>query len=59
MEDSLHPKWGSALPPFYTAIVRCLGVLEGLAIEVSFLFLGAICLFRDSGSPGTYQGCTV
>jgi aarF domain-containing kinase len=23
------------LPPFYIAIIRCLGVLEGLAIQVS------------------------
>ncbi|KAJ1494065.1 hypothetical protein T484DRAFT_1766554, partial [Baffinella frigidus] len=31
-------KFPFALPPFYTAIVRCLGVLEGLAIEVDGRF---------------------
>jgi hypothetical protein len=31
-------KFPFSLPPFYTAIVRCLGVLEGLAIEVDGRF---------------------
>lgn len=28
-------KFPFSLPPYYIAIIRCLGVLEGLAIEVS------------------------
>ena len=28
-------KFPFSLPPFYIAIIRCLGVLEGLAIQVS------------------------
>ena len=29
-------KFPFSLPPFYIAIIRCLGVLEGLAIQVSY-----------------------
>ena len=30
-------KFPFSLPPFYIAIIRCLGVLEGLAIQVSLM----------------------
>lgn len=32
------------LPPFYIAIIRCLGVLEGLAIQVSLFIMNASCI---------------
>jgi aarF domain-containing kinase len=32
-----------SLPPFYIAIIRCLGVLEGLAIQVRFEVLLLSC----------------
>ena len=31
-------KFPFSLPPFYIAIIRCLGVLEGVAIQVIMLF---------------------
>jgi aarF domain-containing kinase len=30
-------KFPFSLPPFYIAIIRCLGVLEGLALQVRYL----------------------
>jgi len=33
------------LPSYYTAIVRCLGVLEGLAIQVDTYFCAYACKF--------------
>jgi len=34
--EDIFFKFQFSLPPFYIAIIRCLGVLEGLAIQVSF-----------------------
>lgn len=36
--EDIFFKFQFSLPPFYIAIIRCLGVLEGLAIQVSFCF---------------------
>lgn len=30
-------KFPFSLPPFYISIIRCLGVLEGLALQVRYL----------------------
>lgn len=40
-------KFPFSLPPYYIAIIRCLGVLEGLAIQVR-LYCAHICV--NSGS---------
>ena len=43
-------KFPFSLPPFYIAIIRCLGVLEGLALQVRapvLYFLSHFLFWRD------------